>query len=128
MKMKINMDPSIHCCHTDALLSFDTIIHYVLLYFKCLRYRILFFICSDSQLEVGLNTRCKINQMFNDGDISQHQKNKFYNSARAFYERAFKYALDNLPHSDKLLKHTEVINWEHRKDLTIDNITYFVQR
>ena len=87
-----------------------------------------FFICSGSQLEVGLNTRCKINQMFNDGDISQHQKNKFYNSARAFYERAFKYALDNLPHSDELLKHSEVINWELRKDVIIDSITYFVQR
>ena len=85
-----------------------------------------FFICSDSQLEVGLNTGCKINQMFNDGDISQHQKNKFYNSARAFYGRAFEYALDNLPHSHELLKHAEVINWEHRKDVTIDSITYFV--
>ena len=70
MKMKINMDPPIHCCDTDTLLSFDTIIHHVLLYFKCLRHRILFLICSDSQLEVGLNNRCKINQMFNYGDIS----------------------------------------------------------
>ena len=104
IRMKINMDPPIHCCGTETLLSFDTIIHYVLLYFKCLRYRILFFICSDSQLEVGLETRCQINQMFNNGEISQRQKNKFYNSARAFYERAFKYALDNLPHSDELLK------------------------
>ena len=122
MKMKINMD------HTDTLHSFDTIIQYVLLYFKCLGYRILFSICSDSQLDVGLNARCKINRMLDDGDISQHQKNKFYNSARAFYERAFKYALDNFPHSDELLKYAEVINWEHRKDATIDSITYFVQR
>ena len=60
---------------------------------------IVFFFCSDLELEVGLNTRCKVNQMFNDGDISQHQKNKFYNSARAFYERVFKYPLENLPHS-----------------------------
>ena len=28
----------------------------------------------------------------------------------------------------ELLKHAEVINWEHRKDVTIDSITYFVQR
>ena len=125
MKMKISMGPPIHCCDKGTLLSFDTIIHYVLLYFKCLRYRILFFICSGSQIEVGLNTRCKTNQMLNDGDISQHQKN---NSARAFYERAFKYALDNLPHPDELLKHSEMINWELRKDVTIDSITYFVQR
>ena len=128
MKMKINMDPPIHCCHTDTLLSFDTVIHNVLLYFKCLRYRIFFPICSDSQLEVGLNARCKINRMFNDGDISQYQKNKFYNSARAFYERASKHALDNLSYSDELLKHAEVINWEQRKDATIDSITNFVQR
>ena len=101
MRMKINMDPPIHCCHTNTLLSFDTIIHYVLLYFKCLRYHI-FFICSDSQLEVGLNTRGKINQMFKDGDIKQHQKNNFYNWARAFYEKAFQHALDNLPHSHEL--------------------------
>ena len=126
--MKINMDPPIHCCHTDTLLSFDTVIHYVFLYFKCLRYRILFSICSDSQLKVGFNARCKINRMFNDGDISQHQKNKFYNSAWVFCERTFKYALDNLSHSDELLKHAELINWEHRKDTTINSITYFVQR
>ena len=127
MKMKINMDPPIQCCDTDTLLSFDTIIHYVLLYFKCLRYRILCSSCSDSQLQVGLNTRCKINQNFNDGDISQHQKNKFYNSVRAFHERAFKYTLDNLTHSHELLKHAEVINWERRKDVTINSITYFAQ-
>ena len=127
MEMKINMDPPIQCCDTDTLLSFDTIIHYVLLYFKCLRYRILCSSCSDSQLQVGLNTRCKINQNFNDGDISQHQKNKFYNSVRAFHERAFKYTLDNLTHSHELLKHAEVINWEHRKDVTINSITYFAQ-
>ena len=126
--MKMNMDPPIHCCHGDTLLCFDTIIQYVLLCFKYLRYRILFSICSDSQLQVGLNARCKINRMFNNGDISQHQNNKFYNSARVFYERGFKYALDNLPHSEELLKHAELINWEHRKDATIDSIVYFVQR
>ena len=93
MKMKINMDPPIHCFHTDTLLSFDTIIHYVLLYFKCLRYRILFFICSDSQLEVGLNARYKINRMFSDGDISQHEKNKAYNSARAFFRKSIQVRL-----------------------------------
>ena len=116
MKMKINMDPPIHCCHRDPLLSFDTIIHCVLLYLKkSLRYLILFSICSDSQLEVGLNARCKINRMFNDGDIIQHQQNKFYSLSGTFYKRAFKYALDNLLRSDELLKHVKVMNWEQRK-------------
>ena len=75
-----------------------------------------------------MNARCKINPMFNDGDISQYQKNEFYNSARAFYERASKYDLDNLPYTDELLKQAEMINWEHHKDATIDSITDFVQR
>ena len=79
-------------------------------------------VCSDPQLEVGFERLSKINRMFDDGDTSQHQKNRFFNSARAFYEIAFKYALDNLPHSDELLKHAEVINWEHRKDATINSI------
>ena len=127
--MEINIDPPIYCCHTDTLLSFDTIIHCVLLYFKCFRYHIPFSICSDSQLEVGFNARCKINRIFDNGDIRQHQKKKFYNSARVFYERVFKYALDNLPHSDvSFKKYTEVINWEYSKDATIDRITYFVKR
>ena len=106
---------SIHCCHRNPLLSFDTIIHWVLLYLKSLRYLILFSICSDSQLEVDLNARCKINRMFNDGDIIQHQQNKLYSLSGAFYKRAFKYALDNLLRSDELLKHVKVINWEQRK-------------
>ena len=112
----------------DSISYYYAIIHYVLLYFKFLRYRILLSLCSNSWWEVGLNARFEINRMFNDGDISQHQKNKFYNSARVFYERVFKYAPDNLPHSDKLLKYAELINWEHDKDATIDSITYFFQR
>ena len=120
------MDLPIHCCHVDTLFFFDTTSHYV--YIKCLRYHILFSICSDLQLEVGSNAQIKINRMFNNGDISQLQKIKFYNSARAFYEGAFKYALDILPHSDQLLEHAEVINWEHRKDATIDSIIYFFQK
>ena len=70
MKMNIVIDLPIHCCHIDTLLSFDTIIHYALLYFKCFRHRVVFSICSDSQLEFGLNARCKINRMFSDGDIN----------------------------------------------------------
>ena len=107
---------------TLYLLTFDTIIHDELLYFKCLRYRILFSVCSDSKLEVDLNTQCQIKRILNDDDISQHQKNKFYNLDRSFYKRAFKYALNNLPHSDEILKHVGVINWEHRKFATIDSL------
>ena len=82
--MEINIDPPIYCCHTDTLLSFDTIIHCVLLYFKCFRYHIPFSICSDSQLEVGFNARCKINRIFDNGDIRQHQRKNFTIQLRSF--------------------------------------------
>ena len=55
-------------------------------------------------------------------------KEQILQSVRAFYQRAFKFTLNNLPYSDELLNHAEVINWEYRKDATIDRITYFVQR
>ena len=123
MKKKSNMVRQfIAVLQTLYLLTFDTIIHDELLYFKCLRYRIVFSVCSDLQLEVDLNTQCQIKRMFNNDDISQHQKNKFYNLDCSFYKRAFKYALNNLPHSDEILKHEGVINWEHRKCATIDSI------
>ena len=81
----------------------------------------------DSQLEVGLNAWCKIKRSPNDGGISQHQKTNFYNSAWASYKRAFKYGRDNLHHADEILKYVKMINWEHRKDATIDSITGFLQ-
>ena len=94
---------------------------------QCLQYWIFFSICLDSQLEVDLNPWCKIKRTFNDDGISQHQKTNFYNSAWAFYKRAFKYGRDNLHHADEILKYVKVINWEHRKDATIDSIIGFAQ-
>ena len=94
---------------------------------QCLQYWILFSIWLDSQLEVGLNAWCKIKRSPNDGGISQHQKTNFYNSAWASYKRAFKYGRDNLHHADEILKYVKMINWEHRKDATIDSITGFLQ-
>ena len=79
-------------------------------------------------MEVGLNSRCLLNWMFNDGDIDDYQKRRFYRSAQAFYETAYKYSLNNLPHSDDLLKHAEVVNWETRKDASTDSLGYFVKR
>jgi hypothetical protein len=80
------------------------------------------FLFVDSLLEVGLNSRCLINRLFKEGDISQHQKDLFYQAARMFYATAFKYALDNLPHSDDLLKSAEVINWAERRKANLDGI------
>jgi hypothetical protein len=87
-----------------------------------------FFCVLDSTLEVGLNSRCLLNRLFKEGDISQHKKELFYQAPRVFYETAYKYALANQPHSDDLLKSAEVINWEERKEANIDGITYFVKR
>ena len=75
-----------------------------------------------------MTTRCTLNRLFNDGDITQHQKDEFYRAARAFYVMTYKYALSNLPHSDDLLNNAEVINWETRTNANIDGITYFVNR
>ena len=53
----------------------------------------------------------------------------FYKAARGFFERAFRYALDNLPHQDELLFNAQCINWEMRPNDSIsDGLQYFIER
>ena len=39
----------------------------------------------DNGLFVGMTTKTRLRQLFDDGDISEAQRNTFYKSVRAFY-------------------------------------------
>ena len=58
------------------------------------------FTFTDNAFEIGFLTKSRLKKLYQDGDISEHQMNTFYKaaSARRFFERAFRYALDSLPH------------------------------
>ena len=51
-----------------------------------------------------MTTKMRLRQLFDDGDISEVQRNTFYESVCAFYVRAMEYATRNLPLNDELLK------------------------
>ena len=75
-----------------------------------------------------MGTKSSIRQRLNDGDISQQQVNKFYDSTIAFYERAMEYAVQNLPLNDTLLKNATFVNFKSRENVTFSQVEFFIQR
>ena len=88
------------------------------------------FIFTDNAFEIGFLTKSHLKKLHQDGDISEHQMNTFYKaaSARRFFERAFRYALDSLPHQDELLFNAQCVNWEMRRNDISDSLQYFIER
>ena len=82
----------------------------------------------DESVFIGMSTKLCVRKKLAEGDISPAQKRKFYDSVRAFYERAWEYALDNLPLDDVLLKHASLVNFNSREEVTFVQVEYFVER
>ena len=75
-----------------------------------------------------MGTKSSIRQRLNDGDISQQQVNKFYDSTIVFYERAMEYAVQNLPLNDTLLKNATFVNFKLRENVTFSQVEFLIQR
>ena len=73
-------------------------------------------------------TRQHLQKLFNDGDITEHNKNQFFEGVRAFYVDAVNQALQKLQYSDDVLNHARYLNFEKRRDCTFDSIEYFFAR
>ena len=82
----------------------------------------------DNGLFVGMTTKTRLRQLFDDGDISEAQRNTFYKSVRAFYVRAMEYATSNLPLNDELLKNARFLDFHSRESASISQVEYFVNR
>ena len=85
-------------------------------------------IIIDYSIFVGISTRATLRKLLEDGDISPFDEKKFYQSVRAFYVQAMKYALDNLPVNDTLLKNAKFVNFRVKEDATFSQVEYFVER
>ena len=86
------------------------------------------FFFSDESAFIGISTKSCLRKKLAEGDISPAQVRRFYDSVRAFYERAWEYALDNLPLDDALLKHAKLVNFKSREEVTFAQVEYFVER
>ena len=87
------------------------------------------FTFTDNALEIEFLTKSRLKKLHQDGDITEHQMKTFNKAARRFFERAFRYALDNLPQQDELLFNAQCINWGMRRNDNIsDGLQYFIER
>ena len=68
----------------------------------------------DDDLSVGILTKLLINHLLDDGSISDSQVDKFYDSVRAFYERAYEYCIQWLPLDDDFLKYCGFVDFFRR--------------
>lgn len=77
---------------------------------------------------VGFATKALLRKHFDEGSISDHQQSKFYQSVRAFYSRAFSYAVEHLPLDDRLLKNAAFVNFRRRESAVLSEVEYFIDR
>jgi len=64
-------------------------------------------------------------KLFNDGSISDHDKDDFLVAVRTFYVEAVTKALKKFPFDDLVLNHARFLNFEKREDCTFENVEYF---
>lgn len=65
----------------------------------------------DSDLFIGFKTKQNLRKLLNEGDISEHNYNKFYKGARSFFTTAAEYIIKTYPLKDDLLKHAKFVNF-----------------
>lgn len=82
----------------------------------------------DESIFVGIMTRRQLRKLLDEGDISPSLVTEFYRGVRAFFVRAFQYALDNLPLNDELLKNAKFTSFMSRDSIYFSKIEYFVER
>ena len=83
---------------------------------------------SDNRIFIEFSTKLHLRKLLEEGDISPAQVTKFYQSARAFYVQAVKYALDNLPIKDYLLRNASFVSFKSREKASFSQVEYFVER
>ena len=83
---------------------------------------------DDSKLVIGFTTRQKLRKLFDDGDISELTKNKFYKAVRSFYIDAASQALKKLPFDDPVLSNSVFLNFEEKEDCSVNSVEYFCHK
>lgn len=83
---------------------------------------------NNSKLVIGFMTKQKLDQLFNDGDITCRQRDAFFNAIKCFLIRATEYLLKWCPLEDELLTHAKWLCFEDRLESSFNSVEYFVHR
>lgn len=83
---------------------------------------------DDKNIFIGLVTKQKLQKLFNDGDISELSKKKFYKAVRLFYLDAASEALQKLPFSDSVLNNSVFVNFEEKEECVFSMVELFCEK
>lgn len=79
---------------------------------------------SDESLKIGFTTKQRLLKL----DLSDFDMKKFYQAVRTFYYKAALYAEKWLPLKDDVLIHAKFLNFSNRKEVSFQDVAYFIQR
>ena len=82
----------------------------------------------DKDLAIGFLTKQMVNKLYEEGDITNVQKDKFFNAARKFFVCAAAYLLKWCPLEEDLLIHATWLDFERRLEKNFTSIEYFIHR
>ena len=82
----------------------------------------------EQEMFIGISRKTLINKLFQEGKISPAEKQKFYSTAHTFYSETFPYAIQKLPISDSVLKHSVSVDISKRDVASFDDVLYFVEK
>ena len=82
---------------------------------------------AQEELFIGICTK-NLLKLFEDGEISALDKQKFFAGVLAFYSEAFSYGVEKLPINDSVLKHSIFADISKRESVSIDDVLLFVEK
>ncbi len=83
---------------------------------------------ADKDLAIGFLTKQTLNQLYEEGDISEVQKKSFYKAARHFLMSAVDYLIKWCPFNEELMTHATWLDFERRLEKNFDSVEYFVHK
>ena len=82
----------------------------------------------QEELFIGICTKNLLNKLFEDGEISALDKQKFFAGVLAFYSEAFSYGVEKLPINDSVLKHSIFADISKRESVSVDDVLFFCRK
>ena len=86
---------------------------------------------SDVNIEelfIGICTKNLLNKLFEDGETSALDKQKFLAGVLAFYSGVFSFGVEKLPINGSVLKHSVSADISKREPVSIDDVLFFVEK
>ena len=80
------------------------------------------------EMFIAISTKTLINKLFEEGDISPAEKQKFYSAVHRFYSETFSYTIQKLPINDSVLKHSVFVDISKRDVASFNDVLCFVEK